>query len=244
METSIEDIVANWPVLDEERVAKFEQDKNDADKRERIWLRTLNKDDLNAHRLAREKNQKNVPEKKNFYDMSRDIRNSPGERLWYSTAIDDVKMVEFLCDLYKGKNHVLNWQGENGNTPLHIASQGLNLEIVNILLKTIGVKINMQNFNNRTPLEAMIDIYGSEDYVPDENNVTPNDVVQALSEKGANKFRPVQPPPNESGKYNGFDKRWKRIYMAMGKGKGGDKRKTKKSNKKSTKRRKSGKRRN
>ena len=81
-------------------------------------------------------------------DLSNQVAKSTA--IAYAISAGDVQRTK---DLMQGEQSLLNKPDYSGNTPLHLAATGPNLEILRYFL-TIGASVHMRNFtaSGRTPL--------------------------------------------------------------------------------------------
>ncbi len=89
------------------------------------------------------------------------------EQFWTAVDQDDAEAVEYMV----GDDININYRGENGCTPLHIAAWNGNLDIVRMLLDA-GAKVNLRDDDGMTPLRRVSGEHAS-------------DIIALLKEHGA-----------------------------------------------------------
>lgn len=79
------------------------------------------------------------------------VINYTGTRNTLVQAVEDNNLSEVKMRVYMGERVNAKDKGYDGNSPLHVAVENGNLEIVQVLLNA-GAKINSKNSEKRTPL--------------------------------------------------------------------------------------------
>ncbi|KAI0965233.1 ankyrin repeat-containing domain protein [Xylaria arbuscula] len=73
--------------------------------------------------------------------------------LWYTCLLDDPQMLEIATLLLEHGAHV-NHQSQWGATPLHIAAYRGKVDLLQLLVKSPGVNLNVLDNQNQTPLHV------------------------------------------------------------------------------------------